>query len=136
MKDTRRNLRCPAHDPAVVSPRAIITIIADLDYGRGREGIAPITLCEDIGIRALCNVIDELVRGINGAGNLREGIGIRASSTTLSSNNLASFYYSRGRYFETSGISMGARALQGIGSNLCSFSKLLIVILTYILYSL
>src|SRR5438105_10842572 len=105
MKDTRRNLRCPAHDPAVVSPRAIITIIADLDYGRGREGIAPITLCEDIGIRALCNVIDELVRGINGAGNLREGIGIRASSTTLSSNNLASFYYSRGRYFETSGIS-------------------------------
>ena len=59
MKDTRRNLRCPAHDPAVVSPRAIITIIADLDYGRGREGIAPTTLCEDIGIRALCNVIDE-----------------------------------------------------------------------------
>ena len=59
MKDTRRNLRCPAHDPAVVSPRAIITIIADLDYGGGREGIAPITLCEDIGIRALCNVIDE-----------------------------------------------------------------------------
>jgi len=59
MKDTRRNLRCPAHDPAVVSPRAIITIIADLDYGGGREGIAPTTLCEDIGIRALCNVIDE-----------------------------------------------------------------------------
>src|SRR5205823_512452 len=47
----------------------------------------------------------ELFRGINRAGNLREGIGIRASSTTLSSNNLASFYYSRGRYFETSGIS-------------------------------
>ena len=47
----------------------------------------------------------ELVQGINGADNLREGIRIRASSTTLSSNNLASFYYSRVRYFETSGIS-------------------------------
>src|SRR4051794_1886255 len=47
----------------------------------------------------------ELFRGINGAGNLCEGRGIRASSITLSSNNLASFYYSRGRYFETSGIS-------------------------------
>src|SRR5947209_8648203 len=65
----------------------------------------------------------ELVRGINGAGNLREGIGIRASSTTLSSNKFASFYYSRGRYFETSGISIGARAMQGIGSNLCSLAS-------------
>src|SRR3954447_11791485 len=37
-RDTRRNLRRPAHNPVVVCPRAIITIIADLDYGRGREG--------------------------------------------------------------------------------------------------
>jgi hypothetical protein len=47
-----RDLRRLAHNPAVVSPRAIITIIADLDYGRT-------TLCEGIGIVALCNVIDE-----------------------------------------------------------------------------
>jgi len=54
-----RDLRLLAHNPVVVSPRAIITIIADLDYGREREGTAPTTLCEGIGIRALCNVIDE-----------------------------------------------------------------------------
>jgi hypothetical protein len=47
-----RDLRRLAHNPAIVSPRAIITIIADLDYGRT-------TLCEGIGIVALCNVIDE-----------------------------------------------------------------------------
>src|SRR5947209_14313747 len=67
----------------------------------------------------------ELVRRINGAGNMREGIGIRASSTTLSSNNLASFYYSRGRYSKRAAILMGARAMQeGIGSNLCNFSRI------------
>ena len=47
-----RDLRRLAHNPAIVSPRAIITIIADLDYGRT-------TLYEVIGIIALCNVIDE-----------------------------------------------------------------------------
>ena len=49
-----KDLRRLAYNPAVVSLRAIVTIIADL---RVREGTAPTTLCEGIGIRALCNVI-------------------------------------------------------------------------------
>src|SRR3954447_8704457 len=84
------------------SARAIVTIIADL---RGREGTAPTTLCEGIGIRALCNVIFGVISRYQRADNLREGIGIRASSTTLPSNKWRSFFYSRRRYFETSGIS-------------------------------
>ena len=72
---------------------AIVAIIA------GLRGTAV------LGLEHSATLSLELFRGINRAGNLREGIGIRASSTTLSSNNLASFYYSRGRYFETSGIS-------------------------------
>src|SRR5947209_20554061 len=75
-RDTRRDLRRPAHDPPS-SVHAPSPPSSPIDYGRGREGTAPTTLCEDIGIRELRNVIDELlelVRGINGRGNLREGI--------------------------------------------------------------
>src|SRR5205807_6789083 len=48
-KECKRDLRRLAHNPAVVSLRAIVTIIADL---RGKEGTATTTLCEGIGIRA------------------------------------------------------------------------------------
>ena len=55
-----------------------------------------------IGIRATLSTNNlELVRGINGAGNLRD----KSILYKLSSNNWRSFYYSQGRYFETSGIS-------------------------------
>src|SRR3954451_10827165 len=115
-----RDLRRLAHNPAVVSLRAIVAVIADLRGGKGQlqQPCVKILGLEHSATLSTNNL--ELVRGINGAGNLREGIGIRASSTTLSSNNLASFYYSRGRYFERAAISMGARAMQGIGSNLWS----------------
>ena len=95
-----RDLRRLAHNPAVVSLRSIV----DLDYGRGKGQLQQ-PCVKVLGLEHSATLSLELFRGINRAGNLREGIGIRASSTTLSSNNLASFYYSRGRYFETSGIS-------------------------------
>ena len=74
----------------------------------------------------------ELIRGINRAGNLREVIGIeqRYHRRIWRHSTIAG-----GDISKRAAISMGARAMQGIGSNLWSFSKLLIVY-TDILFSI
>src|SRR3954451_11454193 len=71
-----RDLRRLAHNPAVVSLRAIVAVIADLRGGKGQlqQPCVKVLGLEHSATLSTNNL--ELIRGINRAGNLREVIGI------------------------------------------------------------